>query len=98
MHVVDHEPHVWYLFEREEQLLLDVNCNHSAAGYSVLIPLSSEEATDYACDGRACLNRLARAVQDGGPGRGHQLRDVSKTYSKECAQALRDWRASEIRP
>lgn len=83
MQVVDHEPHAWFLFKEGNDLLLDVNCNHGPAGYSVMIQLSEEEEAEYSKKGHAYLNWLAQAVQDSGPGRGYQLRDVSTTYSKE---------------
>ena len=95
--VVDHEPYAWFLFKSEEDLLFDVNCNHSAVGYSVTIRLSAEEASEYAHEGHAYLNRLSRAVQNSGPGGSHQLRDVSATYSKEAMQAMREWRAAQER-
>jgi hypothetical protein len=77
--------------------LLDVNCNHGAAGYSVMIQLSAEEESEYFQKGHAYLNWLAQAVQDSGPGRGHQLRDVSASYSKESLAALNEWRAAQNR-
>lgn len=93
MYVVDHEPHSWFLFKEAETLLLDVNCNHGPVGYSVMIRLNAEEESDYSREGHAFLNRLARAVQDSGPGSGHQLRDLSATYAKESLAAVSEWRA-----
>jgi hypothetical protein len=95
MQVVDHEPHAWFLFRERDMLLLDVNCNHGAVGYGVMIQLNAEEESEYFGEGHAYLNRLAQAVQDSGPGRGHQLRDVSVTYSKESTAAVNEWRASQ---
>lgn len=53
MKVVDHEPHAWFLFEEGDSIFLDVNCDHGAAGYSVMIELSAEEALRYVLNGRA---------------------------------------------
>ena len=83
MQVVDHEPQAWFLFQEGDALILDVNCNHGAAGYGVMIQLSAEEVSEYAREGHAYLNRLVGAVRDSGPGRGYQLRDVSAEYSRE---------------
>jgi hypothetical protein len=96
MHVVDHEPQAWFLFKEEDALLLDVNCSHGPAGYSVMLQLSAEEEAEYSKKGRAYLSWLAQAVQDTGPGRGYQLRDVTATYAKEAiAKAVKQYRAVE---
>ena len=95
MQVVDHEPQAWFLFKEGVALILDVNCNHGAVGYSVMIQLSAEESSEYAREGHTYLKRLAEAVQDAGPGRGYQLRDVTAVYSKASPAALREWRASQ---
>lgn len=94
MHVVDHEPHAWFLLGEGDALLLDVNCSHGPAGYDVLIRLTADEASGYAREGRAHVDRLAQAVQNAGPGRGHQLRDVSATHSDEVMAAIREWWAT----
>jgi hypothetical protein len=93
VYVIDHEPHSWFLFKEADTLLLDVNCNHGAAGYSVMLRLDAEEESEYSLEGHAFINRLARAVQDAGPGRGHQSRDLSATYAKESSAAVSEWRA-----
>lgn len=95
MRVVDHQCASWYLFEEAGVLLLDVNCDHSAVGYCVLIPLSGEEEAEYALKGREYLNELARNVHMGGPGSYHQRRDVSATYSSEAMlAAIEVWRTA----
>jgi hypothetical protein len=92
MHVIDHEPHSWFLFKAEEALLLDVNCNHGAAGYSVMIQLTAEEAAEYSRGGHVFLNGLAQAVQDAGPGSAYQSRDLSASLAKESLAAVNEWR------
>lgn len=91
--VIDHEPHAWFLLREDGALLLDVNCSHSAAGYAVMIQLSAEEESRYALEGRDYLDWLASAVQESGPGRGYQLRDVSAQYAQETTRAVEEWRA-----
>ncbi len=93
MQVVDHEPHAWFLLKEGNALLLDVNCNHGPVGYGVMIQLSAEEELEYSQKGHTYLNWLAQSVQDSGPGRGYQLRDVSAIYSKESMAAVNEWRA-----
>ena len=95
MQVVDHEPHAWFLFREGNTLLLDVNCDHGAVGYSVMIQLSAEEESEYARQGHVYLNWLAGAVQDEGPGGAYQLRNVSALYSKESLAAINEWRAAQ---
>ncbi|HVG46292.1 MAG TPA: hypothetical protein VM890_16230 [Longimicrobium sp.] len=94
MQVIDSEPAAWFLFEDGADLFLDVNCNHSAAGYSVLIKLLPEEVADYWTAGRSSISRLADRVQDSGPHGGYQKRDVSSTYGDASMEAVRAWRAS----
>lgn len=94
MRVIDHHPHFWFLFQEGGSLLLDVNCDHGAVGYSVLISLNAEEESEYARSGHSFLNGLAQAVQDSGPGGSYQSRDVSATYAKDTLAAFREWRAA----
>jgi hypothetical protein len=94
MHVIDHEPHFWFLFEQEDALLLDINCNHGPVGYSVMIQLNAEETSEYSLKGHAFLNVLAQAVQDSGPGGGYQLRDLSAALARESLVAVNAWRAA----
>ena len=94
MHVIDHEPHSWFLFKEADALLLDVNCNHGPVGYSVMIQLNAEEESEYSRKGHDFLNWLAQAVQDSGPGSGYQLRDLTATYAKESLAAVNEWRAA----
>ena len=94
MHVVDEGRDGWFLFKRDNLLLLDVDCNHSAVGYSRLIPLNEEEMAQYAQEGRPFLDRLARMVQERGPGSSAQRRDVTPMYGEECNRAFEEWCAA----
>ncbi len=95
MQVVDHEPHAWFLFKEGNAFLLDVNCNHSAVGYDVMIQLSAEEESKYSQEGHTYLNWLAQAVQYSGPGYDYQKRDVSAIYAKESMAAVDEWRRAQ---
>ena len=90
MQVIDQEPHFWFFFKEGEALLLDVNCNHGAVGYSVMIRLDAEEEAEYFRKGHDYLNWLAQAIQDSGPGRGYQLRDITASCAKESSEAIND--------
>jgi hypothetical protein len=67
MEVVDHEPAVWFLFEREGGLFLDVNCSHSAFGYCYMIQLSAEELSEYEKGGHEYLGKLAHEIHYSAP-------------------------------
>ena len=95
MRVVDYDPHDWFLFECEDGLLLDVNCDHSAVGYSVLIPLNGDETAQFAALGKAYLNDLAQAIHYAGPGSSLQSRSVLKEYGERCREAVKEWRAAQ---
>ena len=94
MHVVDEGPQAWLLFRRKDELFLDVNCSHSAAGYCILIRLKPEEEEAYAREGRAFLDRLAQEVQDRRPFSSQQNRDLYR-LSYETKQAFEEWRRQE---
>jgi hypothetical protein len=91
MEVIDEGLQLWLLFKREDELFLDVSCDHSAVGYSVLIRLKPEEEAAYARDGRAFLDRLAQEVQDRGPHSSQQRRNLY-TLSYETEKAFEEWR------
>lgn len=89
MQVVDHDPHAWFLFKSEDNLLLDINCNHSAVGHSVLILLTPEETSNYAREGHAYFDQLAQRVHNSGPGSAQQGRNVAAKYGRECHEAFK---------
>ena len=94
MHVIDSRPAAWFLLEDGADLFLDVNCNHSFAGYSVLVRLTPEEIAEYRTGGRPSISRLADRVQDSGPGGEYQKRDVGSTYQDAVMEAVLAWRAA----
>ena len=59
MKVIDTENLAWFLFEHEESLYLDANCNMSAFGYTYMIQLNEQERKQYESYGRDYLNKLA---------------------------------------
>ena len=97
MQVVDHEPHAWFLLKEGNVLLLDVNCDYGSVGYGVMIQLNAEEESEYSQKGHTYLSGLAQSVQDSGPGRSYQMRDISAVYSKESVEAVNEWRVTQNR-
>ncbi|BBG00905.1 MULTISPECIES: hypothetical protein [Pseudonocardia] len=101
MHVVDHEPHHWFLLDDDGLLHLDVHCNHGPVGYSVLVALDDTETRDLCEQGRDYLHRLADAIQDSAPlARGsrspYRERDLTATHRQRVSDAVEAWRA--VRP
>ena len=98
MKVLDHEPQGWYLLKDEQGLYLDVNCNHSFAGYSFMMRLDFDEAKKYLRQGRHYLNQLAQAVQKSAPGvAGNQSpykdRMAPSEVNDKANEAIRQWQA-----
>ncbi|WP_296223238.1 hypothetical protein [Ralstonia sp. UBA689] len=103
MNVLDHEPQGWYLLKDEWGLYLDVNCNHSFAGYSFMMRLDFDEATKYLRQGRRYLNQLAQAVQKSAPGiSGSQSpykdRMAPSDVNARANDAIRQWQAANAQP
>lgn len=98
MHVLDHEPHRWFLLQDGDTLLLDANCNHSFVGYSVLLALDAAEAETYRREGRGALHRLADAIHDSAPilaasTSRYKPRDLTATHGAQVSAAVAAWRA-----
>lgn len=101
MKVLDHAAHWWFLFEEGSALFLDVNCSHSAVGYSFMIELDADEVAQYRAEGRTFLERLATRIQDTAPilaasTSPYKGRDVSGAYAERCTQAVRAWRGEPV--
>ena len=97
--VIDHEPQTWFLFQSDNLLLLDANCNHGAFGYSYMIELSADEVAEYKNGGHDYLSKLAFEIQYSAPvAKGSNSkyigRDVSKKYSEQAMVAIKEWRNS----
>ncbi len=56
MRVIDTEEQWWFLFEHEDVLYLDANCNHSFLDYTYMIKLNEAELNLYQSEGREYLN------------------------------------------
>jgi hypothetical protein len=100
--VIEHMPAFWFLLAFDNRLLLDVNCEHGAVSYDVLIELNEEESSQYAALGRNYLSTLAEAVNYSAPGaRGsdsvYKGRNISTKYRHEMASAIEFWNASQAK-
>ncbi len=103
MDVVDNHPHAWFLLSEGDTLFLDINCNHSAFGYSVLLELSAEERKDMESRGRGALDELAEAVQNSVPllaesNSPYRERDLDKVRGSDVSEAVYRWRRENRRP
>ena len=103
MDVVDTRPHGWFLLGEGDRLFLDMNCNHNAYGYSVLLELSPEERKDFESRGRVALDELAEAVQNSVPllaasQSPYRERDLEKLRGDDVTDAVFRWRREHPEP
>jgi len=100
MDVVDTRPHGWFLLSEGDKLFLDINCDHNAFGYTVLLELSPEEREDFETRGRLALDELAEAVQYSAPAARestspYRERDLEKVRGGEVSEAVDRWRRTQ---
>ncbi|MEO9322078.1 hypothetical protein ABFT23_01225 [Nocardioides sp. C4-1] len=107
MDVVDHARAAWYLLADGDALLLDVNCNHGAVGYSVLIELDPTERARWEEEGRAYLDALSHEIHFSAPivstppfgePSPYRARDLKSTRRHEVTNAVRRWREANSIP
>ncbi|GAA1914810.1 hypothetical protein [Nocardioides hwasunensis] len=100
MEVLNHAPAAWYLLADGDALLLDVNCNHGAIGYSVLIELSDAERDRWTQEGRDYLDTLSHDIHFSAPivsnppygeVSPYRARDLTRTRRGEVSDAVRRW-------
>ncbi|MBB4126598.1 hypothetical protein GGR77_001888 [Xanthomonas translucens] len=88
--VLDHAPHAWFLLQSGADRFLDVNCNASAFGYSLLIRLDAEECAQVQQGGHAACDALAARIRDTASPR--HPRDVSRDHGQAVSDAIARWR------
>jgi hypothetical protein len=91
MKVVDFEDKMWFLLEHNSQNFMDVNCNHSAFGFSILIGLNEVEEQQYLEKGHPYLNELASEFSDNALSK-YKDRDESNHYEPLVSEATRKWK------
>jgi len=100
MKVIDREPSLWFLLSDEDDLILDVYCNHSAFGYSWTLILQDHECESYHKKGREALSQLALQIQTSAPilkesASPFKDRMVSKKLEKQIEETIRLWNANQ---
>lgn len=102
MEVVDHAHAAWYLLADGDTLLLDVNCNHGAFGYSVLVELDDDERARWEQDGPAYLDTLSHEIHMSAPivdeASPYRARDLTRARRGEVSAAVRRWRDNAAPP
>ncbi|MCP5160107.1 MAG: hypothetical protein H7A00_00255 [Hahellaceae bacterium] len=98
MKVIDHAPQWWFLFADNDDLILDVNCNHSFIGYTFTICLDDAERKMYRAQGRDYIDTLARAIHDSVPileksNSIYKGRHIGNEFQDEALVAIQEWRA-----
>lgn len=63
MKVIDKENGFWFFLSDGEDYYIDVNCNVSAFGFSMLVKLNNEETENFINKGHESLKDLARNIQ-----------------------------------
>ena len=93
MQVVDHEPHAWFLLRDDLGYVLDVNCNQSAVGFSVVVRLTAEETRLLELRGRTAADNLARAIQDAP--RAYMPRHQGPELDAATMEAIARWQSDQ---
>lgn len=93
--VLDHAPQAWFLLQFGADRFLDVNCNASAFGYSLLIRLDADECAQLRQGGHAACDALATRIRD--TASPQHPRDVSRDHGQAVSDAIARWR-EETRP
>ncbi|MEA9920604.1 hypothetical protein [Xanthomonas campestris] len=93
MIVVDHAPADWFLLcDADDGYWLDVNCNMSATGFSILLLLNAKERADIDTDPHVACARLAAQVQ--AAPHAYAIRDLSGPDGSRVVDAVQAWRAA----
>lgn len=93
MEVIDHLPHGWFLFKKENNLFIDVNCSYSAFSYSMLVRLLENEKEAYERSGHDWATKFAQDIQQQGLGK-YKERNIHKEFENEVSNAISNWRNS----
>ncbi|MDO6387048.1 hypothetical protein [Uliginosibacterium sp. 31-12] len=96
MRVIDYEPQFWYLLTENEQLILNVSCEHSFVGYDFTLLLSEEETKKFKEGGKPYINSLAEAINYSAPiARGssseYKNRNSQSKYEEFILDAIEQW-------
>jgi hypothetical protein len=93
MVVVDHEPHAWFLLQDARGYVLDVNCSHSIASFSVVLRLTADEVARIEAHGRQATHDLASAIQYS-PTK-YRSRYGEPALESGALAAIKEWQANQ---
>ncbi|WP_141248864.1 hypothetical protein [Pseudomonas sp. HAR-UPW-AIA-41] len=101
MHVIDCEPKFWCLLTENEQLILNVSCEHSFVGYDFTLLLSEEETRRFKESGRSYLNELAEAINYSAPiarasTSEYKSRNSQSKYEEAILDAIELWEEKNL--
>jgi hypothetical protein len=95
MIVIDFEDRAWYLLEHEGEYLIDVNCNSSAFGFSIIVKLNEKEKTNYLMKGHDFIHDFAKYIAYHGFTK-FEKRNVRKDFNSEVSEAIKKWKSKGI--
>lgn len=91
MDVIDFEDRAWFLLIDGENYFIDVNCNISAFGFSMLICLDGEELKMFKQHGHQYIDELAKDIAYYSTSK-YGNRDKSTDYSMIVSDAIKSWK------
>ncbi|MBC8102637.1 MAG: hypothetical protein H7Z41_08630 [Cytophagales bacterium] len=86
MKVVLNEPGFWYLLRKGDTYYIDVNCEASFVGFTLMIGLSEDEYREYHALGRTFLSYFAEKINYWS--RNYKERNVTGPLQKEAMEAI----------
>jgi hypothetical protein len=90
MKVTDHEPQTWFFLEDAGRYYIDARVSRSAAEWSVLVQLTSQEYREYHAIGRLYLSYLAARIHSFTEE--YSGRDLTRELGEEVMRAVDRWR------
>jgi hypothetical protein len=91
MEVVLHEPSSWYLLKKGDTYYIDVNCEASFVGFSLMVQLDPDEYTEYHALGRAFLQYFAAKINYWSDH--YKERNVTGPLQQESTEAIKEWQS-----
>ncbi len=86
MEVVLNEPGSWFLLKKEDAHYIDVYCEASFVGFSLMIELNAEERREYHAQGKAFLQAFTDKISH--YSKDYQVRNVTGPLQNEAYEAI----------
>ncbi len=96
MEVVLNEPGFWYLLKKDGSYFIDVNCEASFVGFTLMLLLNDDEYTEYHALGRTFPNYFAEKINYGSSH--YKERNVTGPLQKEAMEAILRLPHDPLRP